>query len=362
MKYLFVLGKNPILSMAEIYHYLKNRKIDFEFVQNFENILEVETENDISKIIDSLGGSIKLAVPCNLDDIFRKDKIRIGLSVYPRSKSKYKKIMKEMVKISRENNSKITFSSPKFHGHTELKHFEVLNLLKRGGTEIIYFDSKFYTTVGVHNPFDFKHRDIERPRQRPIYSIPPRLARIMVNLTALPGQKLLDPFCGIGTILQEALISGMEVFGLDKNKNCLKDAKINLNWLGFEKFHLIEGDATQLSRYINEKIDGIVTEPYLGPPLKSNPTDLQAHKILKNIEILFENFLSESKKILKNNSRICIVSPLFVTRSNKIKNIDMTSLADKIGLKVVSLLPGHVSIVDAEDRHKTKREIWLLEK
>ncbi|MBU5689656.1 MAG: methyltransferase domain-containing protein [Candidatus Aenigmatarchaeota archaeon] len=363
MNYLFVLGKNPVLSKAEIYHYFKNRKINFEFIKEFENILEVKTDRNIGNIIDELGGTIKIAVPLNLDELHNYEKIKIGLSVYPKSNSEYKNVKKHILNDLKKQKIKAIFSSPKFHGHTDLKHFEVLKILKKNGVEIISFDSKFYKTVQVHNPFAFKKRDVERPRQRPIYSIPPRLARIMINLVALPGQKLLDPFCGIGTILQEALISSMDVYGLDKNKKCLDDAKINLNWLGFEKFNLIEGDATKLSNYLNrDSIDVIVTEPYLGQPLKSNPSIHQAEKILNDVTKLFESFLSEAHKVMKDRAKICMITPLFVVKEGKTARINMEDLCKKTKFKIIELLPNHKSIVDAEERHKTKREIWVLEK
>ena len=88
------------------------------------------------------------------------------------------------------------------------------------------------TTVAVHNPFEFQKRDIQKPNQRVIFAMPPRLARMMVNLSACnEGKTLLDPFCGVGTILQEALLEKAAVIGMDKNPWCVKAAEENLEWL-----------------------------------------------------------------------------------------------------------------------------------
>jgi len=46
-------------------------------------------------------------------------------------------------------------------------------------------------------------------------SIPPRIARAMVNLGGQPGDRLLDPCCGSGAILIEAASMGLETFGCD---------------------------------------------------------------------------------------------------------------------------------------------------
>ena len=88
------------------------------------------------------------------------------------------------------------------------------------------------TTVAVHNPFEFQKRDIYKPNQRTIFAMPPRLARIMVNLSACtPGKTLLDPFCGVGTVLLEALLANAKVVGVDTNSWCVKAADENLEWL-----------------------------------------------------------------------------------------------------------------------------------
>jgi len=48
-------------------------------------------------------------------------------------------------------------------------------------------------------------------------SISSRMARAMVNLGGLPGQRLLDPCCGAGTILIEAADMGLKAVGCDIN-------------------------------------------------------------------------------------------------------------------------------------------------
>ena len=46
-------------------------------------------------------------------------------------------------------------------------------------------------------------------------SLPSRIARAMVNLTANPEDRLLDPCCGTGTILLEGANMGLQIFGCD---------------------------------------------------------------------------------------------------------------------------------------------------
>lgn len=63
-----------------------------------------------------------------------------------------------------------------------------------------------------------------------------RVARALVNL-ALPfperdGTRLLDPCCGIGTVLVEALSMGLDASGSDVNPLAVKGARINLAHYG----------------------------------------------------------------------------------------------------------------------------------
>ena len=94
----------------------------------------------------------------------------------------------------------------------QLSHVEVLKKnMVENKSEILFCIGKEETwvaiTIAVHNPFEFQKRDMYKPNQRKIFAMPPRMARIMVNLSACtPGKVLLDPFCGVGTVLQEALL------------------------------------------------------------------------------------------------------------------------------------------------------------
>lgn len=64
-----------------------------------------------------------------------------------------------------------------------------------------------------------------------------RVARAIVNI-ALPdpetaGRRLIDPCCGIGTVLVEALSMGIEAIGSDMNPLAVKGARVNLAHYGY---------------------------------------------------------------------------------------------------------------------------------
>ncbi|CAM2976992.1 methyltransferase domain-containing protein [Paenibacillus sediminis] len=62
-----------------------------------------------------------------------------------------------------------------------------------------------------------------------------RVARAVVNV-AVPdseGKKVIDPCCGIGTVLVEALSMGIDIVGFDVNPLAVKGARVNLAHFGY---------------------------------------------------------------------------------------------------------------------------------
>jgi tRNA (guanine10-N2)-dimethyltransferase len=89
-------------------------------------------------------------------------------------------------------------------------------------------------------------------------SLPSRLARAMVNFVAEPGDTIVDPCCGAGTILIEAMSAGIAAVGLDANKQMASYARANLLHFGLPAL-VCAGDA----RHIVGRYDAVVTDlPY----------------------------------------------------------------------------------------------------
>ena len=198
-------------------------------------------------------------------------------------------------------------------------------------------------TVAVHNPFEFQKRDVYKPVQRKIFGMPPRLARIMVNLSACtPGKVLLDPFCGVGTVLQEALLERANVVGVDVNPWCVKAANENLQWVkreyGLEdaEFRVVQGDVTKLAEKVGqETVDCIVTEPDLGPALRQVPTGPYAQKIIEKLEPLFFSLVDQAYKVLKKDGRLVVVTPYIITRSGQSVTMPIAEKLENKGFKLV---------------------------
>ena len=107
-------------------------------------------------------------------------------------------------------------------------------------------------------------------------SLPSRLARVLVNLVARPGDSLLDPCCGTGTIVMSAAHYGIRATGCDINPRMVGATTKNLQHFGLTAAVAL-GDARQ----IHGQFDAIATDlPYGINLIKNNAEDA---KILANL-------------------------------------------------------------------------------
>ena len=107
-------------------------------------------------------------------------------------------------------------------------------------------------------------------------SLPARLACVLVNLVARPGQRLLDPCCGTGTIVMAAAHSGIYATGYDVNPRMIGATTKNLQHFGLSA-DVTLGDA----RHIDGQYDAIATDLPYGINLVRDST--QEMEILSNL-------------------------------------------------------------------------------
>jgi tRNA G10 N-methylase Trm11 len=116
-------------------------------------------------------------------------------------------------------------------------------------------------------------------RKRPYVTssaLPTRLARAMVNLITAPGERLVDPCCGTGTIVVEAAHMGIEVVGYDINPGMVKATQGNLAHYGL-KAEVRLADASQ----IDGQFDKLATDLPYGIMLDSDASRDEA--VLRNV-------------------------------------------------------------------------------
>jgi len=121
----------------------------------------------------------------------------------------------------------------------------------------------------------------EHSQKAHLYSsaLPTRLARAMINLVAVPGDRIIDPCCGSGTILIEATSIGVRSVGCDINPKLATISAENLRHFGLSSLVLV-ADA----RDIKGDFDAVVTDLPYG---RNCPMDEQlCSEILQNMKNL----------------------------------------------------------------------------
>jgi len=207
-------------------------------------------------------------------------------------------------------------------------------------------DSLFLAiTVATIPSASFKERDLKRPYQDSRISLSPRIARMLVNLSMLnEGQRLLDPFCGTGTILMEAAILNINIMGLDKDSQKIKGSIHNINWLRStgrisKGVHakLQRADSRDLRFLGRESIDAIATEPILLPTLEWFPSEEEAKEMLLNSFKTYREFLRSAEYVLKRNGAMALVVPYIRLSTRKKAGFDVMQLLEGINLQMAKM-------------------------
>ncbi|MGB0756861.1 MAG: TRM11 family SAM-dependent methyltransferase [Patescibacteria group bacterium] len=401
MQYFFIFGNTPALSFAELQGYFQRTDTKYQVEWYEKDFVIVETIKEISQdVMNQLGGVVKFGKVVKevkrINDIkseyfveeihheYTKGKYHFGFSVYPRDKNasyelrgigldikkhlKELKIQSRLVMSRQENLSSVVVQKNK--------------LVSELGWEIVILKKHHTYCIGrtiAVQPFEaFGERDFGRPgRDDKSGMLPPKVAMSMINLAAKPLDKIiLDPFCGSGTVLQEALLLGYStVHGSDASTKAIKDSKENIKWLAdkhdvdIKGVHITEQDASK-PRDKKIEVDAVVTEPFLGPPASGRRTKQEVDKIVNDLRPLYQKSLENLVDMLKENGRIVMIFPvLFFGKSKRFmsdeinfpKSLSVVSLCDSQQSRVF-WLTRRGGVIYMRPGQAVGREIIVLEK
>lgn len=451
-KFAFVLGRENELGLAELRAVLKrfcfnpeyNRGgFDFDIFSVSRNIAFINIDNAsekmIADLINTLAGTTKIFEIIGerkkdlasqfVDYIENSDKdlshkFDFGISTYTNLLNenatnvlglKTKKVLKNKYSVRFVALSKSTELSTIVSSKQKLCS---------DGFEFGVFDDSVGILVAVTDPQDWSERDYEKPAGDK-YSgmLPPKLARIMLNLALgeslkNPNSKILipnknqndltpkfdlrnsdlevsqhdvlvvDPFCGSGNVVLEAMMLGCDVLGSDLSERAVQDSQENTEWLSQNlkvkgqklnsKVQISKADATKDDLFNNTAIQQysnifVVTEPYLGEPKKFVPTMNATRGEYQKIKETYLNFLKNIAKLSychivggKNsniaiqqyrNLILCMVFPLVETLEKRRFSLyrEMVDEIEKIGYIKVQF-----PLIYGRDYQVVKREILLL--
>lgn len=379
-----VLGSHPDLSELELAALLptSHRNIN-------DQICSLgEISNDLQDLQDKLGGTIKLLVEVG----------RFKLSDSSNTDQTTSELETELVKVLKSAPTKSSTSSQVNFGLTVLTKladpspFGIKKKLSGQGVSARFRDggdkhglsAALLLDEVVSELFVFEDQDqliiaqtktwqnidlwSQRDRGRPFADrkrgmLPLKVARMMVNIATKgdTNHHLYDPFCGTGTILQEALSLGISSVGSDLSQAALTGTKENLNWFiaqGFAKTtelpQLFAADVAQVKlKAFAKRPTLIVTEPFLGKP-QAKEQDLP--NIYKGLYKLYKGAFNTWREILPSGAKVAIVLPR-VEVDDKTFSLDI--LIDELTELGYNIVSGPVRY--ARPGAQTIREIYLLE-
>ena len=279
-----------------------------------------------------------------------------------------------------------------------------LLLVKTTGGRLIIAESR-----GVQNITAYTRRDRHRPKRDAFVGmLPPKLAQMMLNLalgagsltrqrshdnsmtrlasslsdksmvlrTALPdafdleetaGSRaavtILDPFCGTGTVLQEALLAGYDVVGTDLSQKMVDYTTENLSWLQStftapgNIIDIHQADATT-HRWLNSThLTAVVCETYLGQPFSAPPTPQKLAAVVGNCNHIITSFLTNIRPQLAPNTPLCIAVPAWYDASGRATHLPLIKHLQKLGYHQLN----HIPLIYRRPDQIVARELLILQ-
>ncbi|MBQ6414314.1 hypothetical protein IJI28_01695 [Candidatus Saccharibacteria bacterium] len=389
MKYLAVLGRQPEISIAELealsgveWHQVpfsgrSSRPSSRGSSLSPRSDCGIPSKSiSMPLYIDQLGGVVKLAIemdqrPLEYLQGLPEGKITLGLSDYSKVASRKSasqealKLKKILVRHGRsvrvvENKDAVLSTATSLHNGLGGKNERKVELIK--------LDDAWYRVIGVQDIDAYAKRDQARPaRDAKVGMLPPKLAQILINLCGPlePSATVLDPFCGTGVVLQEALLMGCRAYGTDINERMIEYSKRNLDWLmgdgnsHFEGvrslarrgvapaargdgpagraprnglFRLSVGDAT--SFHWEQPIDAVACEGYLGKPFSQIPSDMALKEQKQECGAIVRGFLKNLAGQIKSGTPVVIAVPAWLRPDESYERLDIIDEIEDMGYNV----------------------------
>ena len=361
----FILGSHPELAKAEIKAVLG----DLDVVHATDKFLLANiTEKNLGRLQDRLASIVKIGhvigeliewdesgaadlIAAYASSAMGKNKISFGISAY----DKQRRLEKEtsslggaVKKILKETGRPVRYVTSK-EPQLSSAVVDTNNLIGSGGEFVLLAVGKKTMIGQTETVQDFRawsDRDYGRPkRDKRSGMLPPKLARMMINLSGLEpdGHNILDAFCGSGTVLMEAALMGFDpLIGSDIAEKAIKDTKKNLGWLTREfdlpelNLTLFEIPAENLSEHFTDPVDLIVSEVFLGDP-RHTPADAHQLKLIeKKLLPQYEKIFAGFKSVFNDKTIAVIAFPAMKTKTGDWHRLPIQDLLERLGYKIES--------------------------
>lgn len=373
MQSIFILGRQPAIGRAEL-----ESLFGADHIQPLGNTAVLSDVPASQVAFARLGSSVKLAQ--YLDTIQASDwrsiqdalpalvkkaaetitegKVQLGISAYD-LRINPKQLMAAgltLKKVLRNEGYSVRLTP---NQEPELSSAQVLHnhLTGERGIELVIIRYGSHVVVGrsvaVQDITAYAKRDQERPKRDAFVGmLPPKLAQTIINLAV--GQQeptsnhvVLDPFCGTGVVLQEALLMGYGAYGTDLEPRMIDYSRANLAWLSEKHGTTTEpplevGDAT--THQWTHPVTSVACESYLGHPLANFPRPDKLQQIIGTCNVIIEKFMRNIGDQIPAGTRLCLAVPAWKSENGKIYHLPLLDHLEKMGYNRVSLR--HVSSSD----------------
>ena len=371
--YLAVLGREPDLSNAELESLFDKIKPLSPNLSLFDS----KTTPEIAR----LGGSLKLAEklsekPLDYLSKFKDGKITLGISDYSKNASKKTATLEAMklkkILIRHGHSVRVVLGDDAILSTATSLH-NGLSGKNPKKCELIKVENDWFRVIGVQDIDAYSRRDQGRPaRDAKVGMLPPKLAQILINLCGPLKQKavVLDPFCGTGVLLQEALLMGYSAYGTDISDRIVEFSKKNLEWLvrgnpergsartsarapwrtapwdaddpkgrreratrpEKQLFQVSVGDATSFKW--QQPIDAVACEGYLGKPMNKIPSDIELKEQKQECSTIVLGFLKNLASQIKKDTPVVIAAPAWLREKGEYSRLEILDEIANLGYNV----------------------------
>ena len=177
---------------------------------------------------------------------------------------------------------------------------------------------------------------------------------------------ILDPFCGTGTVLQEALLAGYDVIGTDLSQKMVDYTTENLSWLqstfttpGRPVGHVInihQADATTHHWPNSTHLTAVVCETYLGQPFSAPPAPQKLTEVVGNCNHIITGFLANIHPQLASNTSLCIAVPAWYDASGRATHLPLINHLQQLGYHQLN----HTPLIYRRPDQIVARELLVL--
>lgn len=367
----FILGTHPELSTAELQAVLGGQ---YAPIATSPMVVVNQTiEKNLGVLQDRLAGIVKIGrvvgelkewnpgAAVNLmaslaSEVAGDGRISFGLSVYDVGNATMtRRLERELDSIGIEIKKQLkqTGRPVRYVKGREPRLSSVIvktNGLLSSGSEFVLLANEKSVWIGQTECVqDFKawsKRDFGRPARDPRSGmLPPKLARIMINLGRIDpiGASILDPFCGSGTVLMEAALMGFEkLIGSDIKEEAIKDTARNITWLvdrfalAPPKLSLYTTAAANLPSMCSTSVDLIVTEVCLGEPRALRIDNQEARRTEEKLLPIYTSSFRALQTLLKPRSRLVVAFPAFKKEDGAWHRLPLTSHLQALGYSIIA--------------------------